>query len=172
MFSKVYACDKSNLFLINLKYERNLKMTQSRFFQISLVLPVVTWVLGLLVISFAQKLDTDAILQNLYLGHRIFIPYIVYAALIWKLVSNKPYGLLMFMSFIVPILWGLFFTVWYVIATYIQEGTIEALNVLLIMILWATLAGFLFEIIPFWILRKFKTRFRAVEPQDDGLSAN
>ena len=141
-------------------------MTQSRFFQISLILPLVTWVVGLLAISFAEKLDNAAILQNLYLGHRIFIPYMVFAALIWKLVNNKPYGMLMFMSFIVPILWGIFFTIWFVVATYIQEGTIEALNVLLIMILWATVVGFLFEIIPFWILRKFKNRFTAVEQGD------
>jgi hypothetical protein len=147
-------------------------MTQSRFFQISLGLPIATWVLGLLVISIVQKLDNDAILQNLYLGHRIFIPYIIYAALIWKLVSNKPFGLLMFMAFIVPIMWGLFFTVWYLIANYIQNGTIEALNILLIMVLWATLAGFLFEIIPLWILRKFKDRFKAAEHQADALSAN
>jgi hypothetical protein len=146
-------------------------MTQSRFFQISLVLPVVTWGIGLLIIAFAYRMDNQDTLQHLYLGHRIFIPYIIYAALVWKLVSNKPFGVLMLMAFIVPIVWGLFFTLWYAVFTYIQNGSIDPYYVLLIMILWATLVGFLFEVFPFWVLRKFKDRFKAAG-QQDSLSAS
>ena len=140
-------------------------MTQSRFFQISLLLPVAVWGLGLLIFSFMLRHANDVILQNLYNGHHIFVPYLIYAAVIWNLVNNKPYGLLMLMAFIVPILWGFFFTLWYVLATYIQDGSIEDWFVLSIMVFWATLAGFLFEIIPFLVLSKFKTKFKAAEQQ-------
>ena len=147
-------------------------MTQSRFFQISLLLPVAVWGLGLLIFSFMLRHANDVILQNLYNGHHIFVPYLIFAAVIWNLVNNKPYGLLMFMAFIVPILWGFFFTLWYVLATYIQDGSIEDWFVLSIMVFWATLVGFLFEIIPFLVLSKFKTKFKAVEQQNIALSVD
>lgn len=147
-------------------------MTQSRFFQVSLFLPVAVWGLGLLIVSFVLRQDNDVIWQNLYNGHHVFVPYLIFAVVIWNLVSNKPYGLLMFMSFIVPILWGFFFTLWYVLATYIQDGSIETWFVLSIMVFWATLVGFLFEIIPFLVLSKFKTKFKAVEQQNNALSAH
>ena len=147
-------------------------MTQSRFFQISLFLPVAVWGLGLLIFSFMLRHANDVILQNLYNGHHIFVPYLIFAAVIWILVNNKPYGLLMFMAFIVPILWGFFFTLWYVLATYIQDGSREDWFVLSLMVFWATLVGFLFEIIPFLVLSKFKTKFKAVEQQNIALSVD
>jgi len=147
-------------------------MTQSRFFQISLLLPVAVWGLGLLIFSFMLRHANDVILQNLYNGHHIFVPYLIFAAVIWNLVNNKPYGLLMFMAFMVPILWGFFFTLWYVLATYIQDGSREDWFVLSLMVFWATLVGFLFEIIPFLVLSKFKTRFKAVEQQNNALSVD
>ncbi len=145
-------------------------MTQSRFFQISLLLPVAVWGLGLLIVSFVLRHANDVILQNLYNGHHIFVPYLIFAAVIWNLVNNKPYGLLMFMAFIVPILWGFFFTLWYVVVTYIQDGSMEDWFVLSIMVFWATLVGFLFEIIPLLVLTKFKTKFKAVEQHNNALS--
>ena len=147
-------------------------MTQSRFFQVSLLLPVAVWGLGLLIFSFVLRLDNGVIWQNLYNGHHIFVPYLIFAAVIWKLVSNKPYGLLMFMAFIVPILWGFFFTLWYVLATYIQHRSIETWFVLSIMVFWATFVGFLFELIPLYVLNKLKTKFKAVEQQNEALSAH
>jgi hypothetical protein len=78
----------------------------------------------------------------------------------------------MFMTFAVPILWGCFFTLWYVVVTYIQDGSTETWFVLSIMAFWASLVGFLFEIIPFLILRKFKTNFKAVEQKDVAVSPN
>jgi len=147
-------------------------MTQSRFFQISLLLPVAVWGLGLLIFSFMLRHANDVIWQNLYNGHHIFVPYLIFAAVIWNLVNNKPYGLLMFMAFMVPILWGFFFTLWYVLATYIQDGSMEDWFVLSLMVFWATLVGFLFEIIPFLVLSKFKTRFKAVEQQNNALSVD
>lgn len=147
-------------------------MTQSRFFQVSLLLPVVAWGLGLLIFSVVLGQDKGVIWQHLYNGHHIFVPYLIFAIVIWKAVSNKSYGLLMFMAFVVPILWGFFFTLWYVMATYIQDGSRETWFVLSIMVLWATLVGFLFEIIPFLILRKLKHKFKAVEQHDNALSAN
>ncbi len=145
-------------------------MTQSRFFQVSLALPVVVWGLGLLFFSLAVRHDSGALQQNLYNGHHIFLPYLIFAVLISKLVDNKPYGLLMFMAFVVPILWGCFFTLWYVVVTYIQNGSTETWFVLSIMAFWATLVGFLFELLPLWVLRKFKTAFKAVQPKDDVVS--
>jgi len=147
-------------------------MTQSRFFQVSLLLPVAVWGLGLLIFSFVLRLDNGVIWQNLYNGHHIFVPYLIFAAVIWKLVSNKPYGLLMFMAFIVPILWGFFFTLWYVLVTYIQHGSRETWFVLSIMVFWATFVGFLFELIPLYVLSKLKTKFKAVEQQNEALSAH
>ena len=147
-------------------------MTQSRFFQVSLLLPVAVWGLGLLIFSFVLRLDNGVIWQNLYNGHHIFVPYLIFAAVIWKLVSNKPYGLLMFMAFIVPILWGFFFTLWYVLVTYIQHGSRETWFVLSIMVFWATFVGFLFELIPLYVLSKLKTKFKAVEQQNEALSVH
>ncbi|MBS1114196.1 MAG: hypothetical protein H6Q92_1959, partial [Nitrospirae bacterium] len=125
-----------------------------------------------LIFSFVLRLDNGVIWQNLYNGHHIFVPYLIFAAVIWKLVSNKPYGLLMFMAFIVPILWGFFFTLWYVLVTYIQHGSIETWFVLSIMVFWATFVGFLFELIPLYVLSKLKTKFKAVEQQNEALSVH
>ena len=141
-------------------------MTQSRFFQVSLALPVAMWGMGLLLFSLVLRHDSGAFQQNLYNGHHIFLPYLIFAVVVWKLVNNKPYGLLMFMAFAVPILWGCFFTLWYVAVSYIQNGSTETWFVLSIMAFWATVVGFLFEILPLWVLRKFKTYFKAAEPID------
>jgi len=147
-------------------------MTQSRFFQVSLFLPVAVWGLGVLILSFALRQDNAVIWENLYNGYHIFVPYIVFAAVIWHLARNRPYGLLMFLAFIVPILWGFFFTLWYIVVTYIQDKSVDTLFVLSIMVFWATFVGYLFEIIPFLVLRKLRTRLRAVEQHNDALPAN
>lgn len=147
-------------------------MTQSRFFQVSLAFPVAMWGVGLLLFSLVLRHDSGAFQQNLYNGHHIFLPYLIFAVLIWKLVDNKPYGLLMFMAFMVPILWGCFFTLWYVAVTYIQNGSTETWFVLSIMVFWATLVGYIFEVIPLWILSKFKIYFKSVEPKDDVVFPN
>lgn len=142
-------------------------MTHSRFFQVSLALPVVLWGAGLLIFSLALNHDSGAFKQNLINGHHIFLPYVIFAAAIWILVNNKPYGLLLFMAFAVPILWGCFFTLWYAVVTYIQDGSTETLFVLSIMAFWATLVGYLCELIPLWVIRKFRTKFSAAKQKDD-----
>ena len=148
---------------------RNLR--PSRFFQISLLLPIVFWGVGLVVVSLTFKQDIGEIRQNLYNGHHIFLPYMLFTVVMWKLVDNKPYGLLMFMAFAVPILWGCFFTVWYVVVSYLLTGNIESWFVLVIMAFWAAFVGYLCEVIPFWVIRRFKENFKAVEKRAEALSA-
>jgi len=138
-------------------------MTQVRFFQVSLSLPLALWAVGLITVSLLSGHDNEAFRQNLYHGHHIFLPYLIFAAVVWKLVNNKTYGRLMFMAFAVPLLWGCFFTLWYVAATYVVEGVTQKWFVLLIMAFWAAVVGYLCEAIPLYILSKFRTKFKALD---------
>src|SRR5574340_886160 len=113
-------------------------MTQPRFFQVSMLAPVVLWGLITLVVSLFLRHDYE-VRQNLYNGYHIVVPYLIFTLVIWKWVSNKTFGFLMLMAFVVPILWGFFFTVWYLLVSYIQKGSLEQWFVLLIMVFWATL---------------------------------
>lgn len=135
-------------------------MTQSRFFQLSLLLPFVLWCLGLLVFSLVHKQGDNVILSNLWNGYRVFVPYLIFTAAIWKLASNRPYRLLILMAFVVPIIWGVFFTLFYMLSAYIRERTTDEGHVLCIMAFWATLIAYLAEIIPFLILIIFKDNFK------------
>lgn len=135
-------------------------MTQSRFFQISLLFPFVLWCFCLLVFSLVYKEGAAFILNNLYNACRVFVPYLIFAVAIWKLASEKPYRLLVPLASVVPIVWGAFFTLFYMLMSYILERTIDAWNVLCIMAFWAAVVAYFAEIIPLLILTIFKDDFK------------
>jgi hypothetical protein len=135
-------------------------MTQTRFFQLSLFFPFVLWCLGLLVFSLAQKQDDGLILNNLHNGYRVFVPYLIFAALLWKLARNKPYRLLNLIAAVMPVAWGIFFTLFYMVMTYFIERTVDKGHVLCIMAFWATVVAYLAEVIPFLVLVIFKNDFK------------
>jgi hypothetical protein len=139
---------------------RSVTMTQSRFFQISLFLPVALWSAGLLFFLFVLKQGNELIVNNISNGYRVLVPYLIFAGILWKLSNNKPYRLLMFMAFVVPIAWGGFFTLFYIVVTLIKEGTLDKWYILLIMAFWAAVVAYVFEIIPLIIMSIFKNDFR------------
>jgi heme/copper-type cytochrome/quinol oxidase subunit 2 len=136
-------------------------MTQSRFFQLSLLFPFVLWCLGLLIFSLVNKQGAASVLKNLYDGYHVFVPYLIFAGVVWKMTSHKPYRMLIFMAFVVPITWGVFFTLFYVLVSLAKERTTDESHVLCIMAFWATVVGYLVEIIPFLILAVFKDNFKS-----------
>ncbi len=138
-------------------------MSQSRFFQLSLLFPFVLWCLCLLAFSVAYKEGADFILKNLFNACRVFVPYLIFAAIVWKLASEKPYRLLIPLAWIVPIVWGVFFTIFYMLVSYIVERAGSPWHVLCIMAFWATFVAYLAEIIPFLILTIFKDDFKSGE---------
>ena len=137
-------------------------MTQSRFFQLALFFPFILWCLCLLVFSLVYEQGAEFILKNLYYAYRVFVPYLFFAAAIWKLAAEKPYRLLVLLASVVPIIWGVFFTLFYMMMSYIVEGKVdETWYVLCIMAFWATLVGYFVEIIPFLALVVFKEHFKS-----------
>ncbi len=135
-------------------------MTQSRFFQVALFFPFVLWCIALVIFSVLNREGNSFILRNLYDAYRVFLPYFVFAAAVWKLAANKPYRMLVFMTVLIPIIWGGFFTLCYIGHSYFKEGVIDG-KVLCIMNFWATVAAYLFEIIPYVILVAFKNDFKS-----------
>jgi len=83
-------------------------MTQSRFFQLSLFFPLILWFLGLLVFSFVNKEGYAFIIKHMFDAIRVFVPYLLFAAGVWRLAANKPHRILMLIAFFAPIIWGLF----------------------------------------------------------------
>lgn len=138
-------------------------MTQSRFFQLSLLFPFVLWCLCLLAFSLVYREGADFIMKNLFNAARVFVPYLIFAAVVWKLASEKPYRLLIPLASVVPVVWGVFFTLFYMLMSYIVERTIEPWHVLCIMAFWAAVVAYLAEIIPFLILTIFKDDFKPRE---------
>jgi len=136
-------------------------MTQSRFFQLSLLFPFVLWGLCLVAFSVVYREGADFILKNLFNACRVFVPYLIFAAAIWKLASEKPYRLLLPLASVVPIVWGVFFTLFYILISYIVEHTVDPWHVLCIMAFWAAVVAYLAEIIPFLILTIFKDNFKS-----------
>jgi hypothetical protein len=145
-------------------------MTQSRFFQISLFFPFILWCLGLLTFSVVFKHGNSDLLKNLTTGYRVFVPYLIFAALLWKIVDRKTYRSLKLSAFAVPIIWGFFFTVWYIVASLVTGKSAEPVHILCIMAFWATTVAYLLELIPFLILVIFKDDFRS-QCQEDRQSA-
>jgi hypothetical protein len=146
-------------------------MTQSRFFQLALFFPLVLWCLCLLVFSLVYKQGAEFILKNMYYAYRVFVPYLIFAAAVWKAANNRPYRILVLLASVVPIIWGVFFTLFYVLMSFIVQREVdEAWHVLCIMAFWATVVGYLVEIIPFLLLAVFKDHFKTAS-QKDGLTA-
>ena len=110
---------------------------------------------------FVLKQGNDFVMNNLYNGYRVLVPYLLFVAVLWRLSQNRPYRLLMLMAFVVPIVWGGFFTLFYIVVTFLREGTLDKWYILLIMAFWATVVGYAFEIIPLIIMSIFKNDFRA-----------
>lgn len=138
-------------------------MTQSRFFQLSLLFPFVLWCVFLLLFSALYKEGSAFIMNNLFNAFRVFVPYLIFAAIVWKLARNKPYRLLAPLAALIPIVWGVFFTLFYMLISYIVERNVDQWHVLLIMAFWATVVAYLAELIPFLILTIFKEDFKHSE---------
>jgi len=133
-------------------------MTQSRFFQVSLFFPIVLWFLGLLVFSLINKQGYDFIGKHMLDAFRVFVPYFLFAAVMSKLARNKHFRQLTHMAFVMPIIWGFFFTLCYILHSYLMDPMVDR-NVLWIMAFWATFVAYLIEVIPFVILTIFKNDF-------------
>jgi hypothetical protein len=135
-------------------------MTQSRFFQISLFFPFVLWCLSLVFFWLIYRSGAEFILDNLTNAYRVFVPYLIFAALVWKVIRNKPYRLLILAALVIPLVWGVFFTLFYVVATLITQHTVEKWYILLIMGFWAALVAYILEAIPLLVLTIFKDDFK------------
>ncbi len=138
-------------------------ITQSRFFQLSLLFPFVLWCLCLLLFSAIYKEGAAFILNNLFNACRVFVPYLIFAAVVWKMANKKPYRVLVPLAAVIPILWGCFFTLFYMLMSYVVERNVDPWHVLLIMAFWATVVAYLTEIIPLIILTIFKEDFSSYE---------
>lgn len=135
-------------------------MTQSRFFQLSLFFPLVLWFLGLLVFTVVNKEGSTFIIKHMFDAVRVFVPYLLFAFVVWKLASNKPYRLLILMAVLIPIIWGIFFMLCYLLNAIITDQ-VRDLHILLIMAFWATVVAYLAEMIPLIVLTAFKNDFKA-----------
>ena len=134
-------------------------MTQSRFFQYSLFFPLILWFLGLLVFSIVNKEGYAFIIKHMFDAVRVFVPYLLFAAGVWKMAANKPHRILILIAFVAPILWGVFFTLCYLLNAIITDE-LRDLKVLLMMAFWATLVAYLAEAIPHIVLTIFKNDFK------------
>jgi len=134
-------------------------MTHSRFFQLSLSFPIVVWAVGLFGYSLISRQTHDFIVKNMFDALRVFVPYLIFAAAVWKLAKNKPYRTLVFLAFVVPIIWGIFFTLCYMPYSYFKEKLLDW-YILCIMGFWATFVAYFAEVIPYVILVTFKDVFQ------------
>ncbi len=128
---------------------------------------MVLWCLCLLVFSLLNKEGGGFILNNVYNAYRVFVPYLVFAAFAWKIAQRKTYRQLMCMAAVIPLLWGVFFTLFYLVVSFLAERTVEKWYILGMMAFWACLVAYLIELIPFTILAAFKDDFKADSPASD-----
>ena len=131
-------------------------MTQSRFFQLSLLFPIVIWCLYLVISSLVDSSGIVFIIRNMFGAYPVFVPYFIFAAVIWKLADKKPYKQLVVTALIAPIIWGFFYALSHMLQYYLKEQTMEPLSILAIMVFWATLAGYVVEAVPLVLLTIFK----------------
>ena len=131
-------------------------MTQSRFFQLSLFFPFAVWCLYLIISSLRDDRGFDFITANVLGAYPIFVPYFIFAVILWKWADKKSYRQLVVIAMLAPILWGFFYTFSHMVQYYIKKQVIEQLSILLIMIFWSTVAGYIVEIIPLTVLTIFK----------------
>ena len=146
-------------------------MTQSRFFQYSLLFPVLMWALGMLGYSLFFLRDYSIIMKILLDALRVFVPYSFFAAAIWKLARNRPYRALKFMAFVIPIAWGVFFTLCYMPYSYFKERLLDG-HILCIMGFWATVVAYFAELMPYFVLVSFKDHFRDSPARGAGSAAS
>ena len=133
-------------------------MTQSRFFQLSLLFPFILWFLGLLVFSIVNKEGYAFIIKHMFDAVRVFVPYLLFAAGVWKVAAHRPHRVLILIAFAAPIAWGIFFMLCYLVNAIITDQ-VRDLGVLLMMAFWATVVAYLAEAIPHIILTIFKNDF-------------
>ncbi len=136
-------------------------MTQSRFFQLSLLCPIVIWCLYLVISSLVNSRGIVFIISNLFGAYPVFVPYFLFATVIWKLADKKPYKQLVVTALIAPIIWGFFLAISHMLQYYLKERTMEQLSILAIMVFWATLAAYVVEAIPLILLTIFKDDFKS-----------
>ena len=145
-------------------------MTHSRFFQLSLFFPVILWAVGLFGYSVMFKQNYDFVVKNMFDALRVFVPYLIFAAAVWRMARNKPYRALVFLAFVVPIVWGIFFTLCYMPYSYFKEKMLDW-YILCIMGFWATFVAYIAEAIPYLILTTFKDGFRRETESSNTASA-
>ncbi len=131
-------------------------MTQSRFFQWSLLFPFVIWCLYLVISSVVNNRGIVFIITNLFSAYPVFVPYFIFAAVIWKLADKKPYKQLLIMALVAPIIWGFFYALSHMLQFYLKHRMIEPLSIIAIMVFWATIAGYVVEAVPLVLLTIFK----------------
>lgn len=135
-------------------------MTQCRFFQVSLFLPFVLWCLYLLIVSLVKGLGISFIAEKVIESFHVFVPYFLFAAVIWRWVCQKPYKQLVLISLVVPVIWGVFFTFAHALQLYFMQHTVEKWSILAIMLFWSTIVAYIAEALPLLILTVFKGDFR------------
>jgi|SRR5208337_5604248 len=131
-------------------------MTQSRFFQLSLLFPFVIWCLYLVISSVVNNRSIGFIINNLFGAYPVFVPYFIFAAVVWKLADKKPYKQLVVTALIAPIIWGVFYTLSHMLQYYLKQRMMEPFSIIAIMAFWATLAGYVVEAVPLVVLTIFK----------------
>lgn len=142
--------------------QSKLSMTQSRFFQLSLSFPFLLWLIGLIVFAALSGFSYSLILNHLFDATRVFIPYFIFAAVLWKLAKNRTYGQLTLIALTAPVVWGLFFVFFFIVSTWIANPVVDRTS-LWMMAFWATVIAYVAEIIPYVVLSIFRNNFS----QDD-----
>ncbi|MBF0557570.1 MAG: hypothetical protein HQL08_02195 [Nitrospirae bacterium] len=127
-------------------------MTKSRFFQLSLFFPFGVWCIYLIVSSLLNGLDISLLLSRLFDAYPIFIPYFIFAAILWKLSDKKPFIQLVILALVAPLLWGFFYAFSHAVQYYFKQKAVEPFSILAIMVFWATVAGYLIEAVPLIVL--------------------
>ncbi len=139
-------------------------MTHSRFFQLSLWWPFTVWFAYLLFSSFVSHHGFSFVIENLYDSSPIFVPYALFAALVWKISKGRSFRQLVMIACIAPVAWGGFYMLSHMVQFYIKEHIIEGWFVLAVMFFWATMVGYVIEVIPLAILVIFKDDFKPGRP--------
>lgn len=135
-------------------------MTHSRFFQLSLCWPFAAWFLYVLFSSVRDSRGLASVVANLYESYPIFIPYALFAALLWKLSRGREFRQLVMIAAVAPVVWGAFYTSSHLAQFLLKERIFEGWFVLAVMFFWATVVGYVVESIPLIILVIFKDDFR------------
>jgi len=96
------------------------------------------------------------IIKNLFAAYPVFVPYLIFAAVVWKLADKKPYKQLVVTALIAPIIWGVFYTLSHMLQYYLKQRMMEPFSIIAIMAFWAIVAGYVVEAVPLLLLTIFK----------------